>query len=125
LLRGLSIEDRKAVMRFMKELAEARTDDGVDDPVELVAGPTGEDAATATGGPAGFAPRPSWDLEDLQRLANGETATTARWARALDVCAESPETYFPTSEIAKRSGMRLAEWRDAPRKSRRILGGGS
>lgn len=62
-----------------------------------------------------------WSKEDLKRLAVGSTATTARWARAMDVCAENPGTFLPTTEIANRSGMTLAEWRDAPRKISRHL----
>jgi hypothetical protein len=62
-----------------------------------------------------------WSLEDLATLAQGKTATTERWSRAMDVCAGAPEKWLPTSEIAKRAGMTTNEWRDAPRKITRHL----
>lgn len=114
------LEHLEAVTRFIGELEASRGADNVGDMIEFV---------EATGGVHSFAAerraeldaRPSWTLEDLQRLARGETATTERWARALDVCAAAPETYLPTSEIARRSGMTIAQWRDAPRKIARHL----
>ena len=65
--------------------------------------------------------RPNWSLSNLQRLASSQTATGQRWARALDVCSECPGEYLPTSEVARRSGMEINEWRDAPRKISRHL----
>lgn len=63
-----------------------------------------------------------WDVEDLARLAEGRTTTTQRWTRALDVMVDAgPGTWLPTSEIARRSGMTINEWRDAPRKITRHL----
>ena len=63
-----------------------------------------------------------WSVEDLARLAEGRTSTTERWARALDVLVDSgPGTWLPTSEVARRSGMTINEWRDAPRKISRHL----
>lgn len=71
--------------------------------------------------PSGLESRPSWNPRDLARLAAGSTVTTQRWSLAMDVCAENPGTFFPTSEIADRSGMTVVEWRDAPRKISRHL----
>ncbi len=62
-----------------------------------------------------------WSLEDLATLAQGKTATTERWSLAMNVCAEAPEKWLPTSEIAKRAGMTTNQWRDAPRKITRHL----
>lgn len=62
-----------------------------------------------------------WSLGDLATLAQGRTATTERWSRAMDVCAQEPKEWLPTSEIAKRAGMTINEWRDAPRKITRHL----
>lgn len=60
---------------------------------------------------------PSWPEDLLRRLANGSTKTAQRWTRALDVVAASDvQAWFTTSEIAKKSGMTINEWRDAPRK---------
>lgn len=114
------LEDLEAITRLIGELESSRTEYDVDQSIEFVESHS-DAGATATDRPAELASRVSWTSEDLQRLAKGETATTARWARALDVCASSPETYLPTSEIAKRSGMTIAEWRDAPRKITRHL----
>lgn len=64
----------------------------------------------------------AWSLADLARLAQGRTATTARWTRALDLCSEAgPGVWLSSSEIARRSGMGINEWRDAPRKITRHL----
>lgn len=62
-----------------------------------------------------------WDVDDLRVLAEGRTKTTERWGRAMDVCAEEPERWLPTSEVARRAGMTINEWRDAPRKITRHL----
>ncbi len=62
-----------------------------------------------------------WSRDDLARLAEGKTLTTQRWSLALDVCAKDPLEWLPTSEVAKRSGMSINEWRDAPRKITRHL----
>lgn len=63
-----------------------------------------------------------WDVEDLARLAEGRTTTTQRWTRALDVMVDAePGTWLPTSDVARRSGMTINEWRDAPRKIARHL----
>ena len=63
-----------------------------------------------------------WSVEDLARLAEGRTATTQRWARAMDVLVDAgPGTWLPTSQVARRSGMSINEWRDAPRKISRHL----
>jgi hypothetical protein len=35
--------------------------------------------------------------------------------------AEEPKKSLPTSEIAKRAGMTINEWRDVPRKITRLL----
>lgn len=63
-----------------------------------------------------------WSVEDLARLAKGETATTERWARALDVCSEAgPAVWLPSSVVAQRCELTINEWRDAPRKISRHL----
>lgn len=63
-----------------------------------------------------------WSVADLQKLARGETITTQRWARALDVCADAGAgVWLPTPEVAQRAGMTVNEWRDAPRKITRHL----
>lgn len=62
-----------------------------------------------------------WAEEDLARLAEGRTTTTERWTLAMDECVKVPEVYLGTSEVAKRSGMSISEWRDAPRKITRHL----
>lgn len=66
-------------------------------------------------------PHQTWSLEDLKQLALGSTETTRRWTLAMDACAAHPGEFFPTSEIAARTGMSIAEWRDAPRKISRHL----
>lgn len=114
------LEDLEAVSRFIGGLESSRTDDQGDEVTQLV-GSQSVAEATSDVGADGLTSRVSWSYEDLERLAKGETATTARWTRALDVCAAVPETFLPTSEIAKRSGMSIAEWRDAPRKITRHL----
>lgn len=114
------LEDLDLVTSYIGELEASRDDSHLDPMIELTH--SGSDPAQVSlSEPTELDSRPSWDLEDLQRLAKGETATTSRWARALDVCASSPETYLPTSEVAKRSGMSIREWRDAPRKITRHL----
>jgi hypothetical protein len=53
----------------------------------------------------------------LATLAQGKTATTERWALAMNVSAEAPEkngSRRPKSP--KRAGMTTIQWRDAPRK---------
>ena len=114
------LEDLDLVTRYLGELEASRDDSYVDAMVELTQ--SGSDPAVVSRSESTeLDSRPSWNLEDLRRLARGETATTSRWAKALDVCASTPETYLPTSEIAARSGMSIREWRDAPRKITRHL----
>lgn len=114
------LDDLDLVTRYIGELEASRDDSHLDPMIELLHSSSDPTQVRASE-PTELDSRPCWDLEDLQRLAKGETATTSRWAKALDVCASAPGTYFPTSEIAKRSGMTISEWRDAPRKITRHL----
>lgn len=107
------LEDLDKVTRLLSDLELTRGEEDAADEVDV------EAPAPSAGTP--HAPKPVWSLQDLQRLAEGSTATTTRWARAMDVCAEVPETFLPTSEVARRAGMSIAEWRDAPRKISRHL----
>lgn len=65
--------------------------------------------------------RPLWSVEDLKRLAAGHTVTTQRWTQAIDLCAQSPNLFIPSSEIAERTGMGIEEWRSAARQITRHL----
>lgn len=116
LVRAEDVED---VTRLILEREAARNQDDIDSVIEVLQdqGTSRSDQADASKDDS----RQSWSVEDLGRLAKGDTATTERWARALDVCAKEPENYLPTTVIAERSGMTVAEWRDAPRKISRHL----
>ena len=120
------LEDVERVTRLLRELEESRPAD--EDPaVDLTRPRAASPAQTSatvgvdTARPPELVDVPTWSVEDLRRLAEGTTATTRRWTLALDVCAAEPETYLQTSEIARRSGMSVAEWRDAPRKITRHM----
>lgn len=110
LVRAQHVE---AVSRFIVELETATDSDIQAIPASLDISET----------PSAQSPsdRLTWSRDDLIRLAKGSTATTDRWRRAMDVCVENPGAFLPTAEIASRSGMTLAEWRDAPRKISRHL----
>lgn len=65
-----------------------------------------------------------WEVDDLRQLAHGTSQTAQRWTRAMDVCcavADTDNPWLGTSEVAARSGMKINEWRDAPRKMTRHL----
>lgn len=92
--------------------------------------PTAETTVSTSGAPAAqplsayderLGRQLPWSEEDLAKLAQGLTTTTARWTRAMDVCAKAPTRPFSTSEIAELTGMSINEWRDAPRKITRHL----
>lgn len=57
-----------------------------------------------------------WSVHNLARLAKGDSLTAQRWVKAMDVLAQQPGTWLPTSKVAELSGMTINEWRDAPRK---------
>ena len=81
-------------------------------------------ARTATADPASSAVLEAhvpWERDDLSRVAQGLTITTQRWTAALDECAKVPGQWLTTSEVAKRTGLRVNEWRDASRKLPRHL----
>lgn len=64
----------------------------------------------------------AWPVEQLKRLITTPSATAERWVRALDVCSEAADgSPLSTSEVARRSGMTVNEWRDACRKISRHL----
>lgn len=112
------LEDYDTVTRLVAERELERPDNDFDQAVQLAEVPSAE-ARVAE--PGELSERPLWSVEDLRRLAEGTTDTTERWTRALDVCAEQPGTYLPTSEVARRTGMSIPQWRDAPRKITRHL----
>jgi hypothetical protein len=62
-----------------------------------------------------------WPVSALNRLSTEATVTTERFARAMDVCAAQPETWFSTEEIAQRLDITVNEWRAACRKLRAHL----
>lgn len=75
------LEDLDLVTSYIGELEASRDDSHLDPMIELTH--SGSDPAQVSlSEPTELDSRPSWDLEDLQRLAKGETATTSRWARA-------------------------------------------
>lgn len=108
-------------------LAQRRDRDPADGPEALrVVAPQVDDSVTATGGPAAVMARAlnalrPWSVEDLRRLAKGETVTTQRWAQVLDLCSQRVGEFLSTQDVAAHTGMRVEEWRDAPRKIQRHL----
>ena len=59
-----------------------------------------------------------WPKEALERLAQESTATTERFAKAMDHCAQHPEHWVSTEEVADVIGVSVSEWRAACRKLR-------
>jgi len=60
--------------------------------------------------------------EELFYGENMSYATTERFTRAMDVCVlalEACEHWLPTTEVARRGGMGVNEWRDARARSAR------
>lgn len=110
-----------------QRLTQRRERELVDGPegVRVVAPPV-DDLAAPVGGPAtvmarALAALKPWNLDDLRRLAKGETVTTQRWAQALDLCSQRVGEFLSTQDVAALTGMRIEEWRDAPRKIQRHL----
>lgn len=115
------IEDYTEITTLVAKREATRDDSGPQVPLPEVRDLTSLTSPRLSHEDQELALRASWSLEDLGRLARGDTATTRRWTRAMDVCAESPQTWLTTSQIAERSGMTTNEWRDAPRKISRHL----
>lgn len=59
-----------------------------------------------------------WPQSALERLAEEKYITTERFARAMDVCAETPEKWYSTEDIAEALDITVNEWRAACRKLR-------
>lgn len=112
------LEDYDTVTRMVAEWESGRDFDALDQAVDTKGLLVTDDQPDELDE---LSQRPLWSVEDLRRLAAGTTDTTERWARAMDLCAEQPGTYFPTSEVASRTGMSIPQWRDAPRKISRHL----
>ena len=105
------VAQREAVRACATDDAGTVDTSGQRRPVEASQAPTG---LTLSG-------HPMWEIGDLQRLARGDTLTTQRWTRAMDVCAASPGVYLTTSQVAEAADMSVNEWRDACRKITRHL----
>lgn len=80
-----------------------------------------EGEANGTGTDPRLTTWPAWPEDALQRLAQSSTATTQRWAAAMDAIAQGEQDWYTTSEVAQLSGLTVNEWRDAPRKISRHL----
>lgn len=106
------------------ELARERGDDAPASPVDIRLTPAGgvpRQASPDDVSSKALAELTPWSIDDLRRLARGETLTTQRWTKALDVCSQRVGEFISTEEIAANSEMRVEEWRDAPRKIQRHL----
>ena len=57
-----------------------------------------------------------WSKEDLHRFAASTTATTERFTRLMDICADKPGEWVSSEEVAEALGITLNEWRAACRK---------
>jgi hypothetical protein len=115
------LEDYQEITALIAEREAGRDPSEQAIQVSDVMGPGIASTRTMTQEEAELARHKPWDEADLARLAEGRTATTQRWCRAMDVCAVKAEEWLPTSVVAERAGMTINEWRDAPRKITRHL----
>lgn len=115
------VEDYREITALVAQREATRTAE-VEDLPTVAATPLAPGAVpTSTQFEQALAQQPVWGVEDLRRLARGETLTTQRWTRAMDVCAQNPGSFLTTSQVAQAAGMSINEWRDAPRKISRHL----
>lgn len=114
---SLGLEDGDT---WRQEVSSSLSDRHADTASSTEASAAQDDRARAA---AGLAEQIPYSERDLARIAEGQTLTTQRWARALDFCAQRPGEFFTTAEVCAGTGMRLTEWRDAPRKITRHLEG--
>lgn len=57
-----------------------------------------------------------WPEDALRRFAAATTATTERFTRLMDICADKPGQWMSSEEVAEALGITLNEWRAACRK---------
>lgn len=76
----------------------------------------GDELAADTVRRATFDAHKAWPASGLTRLAEESTLTTQRWARVMDLCAQSPGEMFSTTAVSAKTGIPVNDWRDACRK---------
>lgn len=70
---------------------------------------------------AAFERQPRWSGSGYAQLAEGSSKTTARLSEVMQLCADHPETFFSTEDIAEQTSLSIEAWRNACRNIKKRL----